>query len=90
MLFRGQFKHEIRRKPISIAPDSTLQRSSVHTIELGQVHVEQDLLTANQQYPSLDGFGGHNHLAPSHLSIFARLGSSSEIVSVLQYSSPLA
>jgi hypothetical protein len=50
---------EIGREAVRVALDGLAQRDRLHFIERGKIAVEHNLVAADQEYPPLDHFGGH-------------------------------
>src|SRR2546426_10318978 len=61
-LLVSELKHEIFREAVLIAPDLFPKADRLNPIELRQVAVEHDLLSANQEDSPLDTFKGNELL----------------------------
>ena len=58
-LLFGKLKHEICREAFQIAPDLFVEALGRHTVERGQIGIDDDLLPAQQHDGLRDVLGGH-------------------------------
>jgi hypothetical protein len=56
-LFWRKAEGEIIRKPVDVAPNLLVEPSRRHAVDCGQVHIEHNLVAADEQDCSLDPFG---------------------------------
>jgi hypothetical protein len=62
----GKLEHEIGRKASRVSLNGLVQVARRHRVQLGQVPVEQHLLSAEQQDAPLDSFGRNDGPASRH------------------------
>ncbi len=61
-LLRRKLEHEVLREAGKVPAHCPIEGFCFNTIKLGQVRIEHDLLSADQQNPALHAFGGDRQI----------------------------